>query len=300
MASVRTWIQAFRLRTLPLALSGIGMGNIIAFSKHTFSWLTFVLTFLTTLFLQILSNLANDYGDTQNGADHEGRKGPKRAVQSGAISLTQMKKAIYICCFLTLTSGLSLLFVSLNFSFAFLLMFIIGLAAIAAAIKYTMGKNPYGYSGLGDLFVLIFFGFVSVVGSYYLQSNKFDIILCLPSLTCGLFAVAVLNVNNIRDIESDTIAGKISIPVRLGLKKAKIYHYFLLIIGIISTTVFTFNTTTGTYRFLFLMTLPLFAKHMNAIHKGETVEDFDPLLKQMALLSLQFVILYGVGILFKV
>jgi len=298
MASVKTWIQAFRLRTLPLALSGIGMGSIISCYHHSFQWQIFVLIFLTTLFLQVLSNLANDYGDSQNGADHAGRKGPTRAVQSGEISAKAMKKAIIICGILSLISGLLLLLVSIKISLLFVFFFLLGIGAIVAAIKYTVGKKPYGYSGLGDLFVLIFFGFVSVIGGYFLHKNEVHYSLLLPSISCGLFAVAVLNVNNIRDIDSDIQAGKRSIPVMLGQKKAKLYHGLLLFIGILSITIYTFFFIHSQFKWLYLMTLPLFIKHYLAVYKGKEVEDFDPLLKQMALLSLQFVVLYGIGILF--
>ena len=299
MATLHTWIQSFRLRTLPLALSGIGMGSIIAFYHASFRWEVFVLTFLTTVLLQVLSNLANDYGDSMNGADHDGRKGPSRAVQSGAISAKAMKRAVIICAILSLVSGISLLIVSLQFSLMFLAFFIIGIAAIVAAIKYTMGKNPYGYAGFGDLFVLLFFGFVSVMGAYFLHQKQLDYALLLPSLSTGLFAVAVLNVNNIRDIDSDTKAGKRSIPVMLGQKRAKIYHGILLGVGLISMVVYTHFFVAGTpYKWLFVMTFPLFYRHYNAVYKGTQVADFDPLLKQMALLSLQFVLLYGIGLCF--
>jgi len=298
MATIKTWVQAFRLRTLPLALSGIGMGSIIAFYHGGFRWEVFILTFFTTLLLQVLSNLANDYGDSMNGADHDGRKGPSRAVQSGAISAGAMKIAIYICVVLSFVSGISLLIVSLQFSIMFFAFFIVGIAAIVAAIKYTMGKNPYGYAGFGDLFVLLFFGFVSVMGAYFLQQNQLDYALLLPSLSTGLFAVAVLNVNNIRDIESDTKAGKHSIPVILGQKRAKIYHALLLGIGLISMVGYTHFFIVTPYKWLFVMTFPLFYSHYNAVYKGKEVADFDPLLKQMALLSLQFVVLYGIGLCF--
>ena len=161
MIQAKDWIHAIRLRTLPLALASIGLGSFLAAFDGKFRWSVLLLSGLTTIFLQILSNLANDYGDTQHGADHAGRAGPDRAVQTGKISMKSMKIAIYIFIGLSLVSGLSLLFISLQeVSVGFLLMLLVGVLAIGAAINYTMGKNPYGYAGFGDLFVLIFFGLI--------------------------------------------------------------------------------------------------------------------------------------------
>src|ERR671912_77318 len=227
---VKIWLSAFRLRTLPLALSCIAMGGFLAASADAFRWDIFLLCILTTIFLQILSNLANDYGDSIHGADSLDRKGPSRAVQSGAISAHQMKVAVILFVILCLASGISLLVVSFGWNWkAMLFFFGLGLLSILAAIAYTVGKKPYGYAGLGDLSVLIFFGLVGVMGSYYLFTNTISVFEIFPALSCGLFSIAVLNINNIRDIESDREAGKFSIPVRIGKDKAVIYHWILLL-----------------------------------------------------------------------
>jgi len=292
----KAWLQAFRLRTLPLALACIGMAGFLAAAADKFNLALFALCCLTTIFLQILSNLANDYGDSVNGADHEGRKGPLRAVQSGVISAPEMKNAVIVFSFLSLLCGLFLLWVSFGTNWqALALFFCLGLMSIAAAIGYTVGKKPYGYIGLGDVSVLIFFGLVGVMGSYYLFTHTITWKELLPALSCGLFSIAVLNINNIRDIESDRMAGKYSIPVRIGKEKAGQYHWILLIGGILCTVIYTFLNYKSPWQFLFLLTVPLFVKNGLSIHHKPSGE-LDPFLKQMALSTLLFVLLFGMGL----
>lgn len=293
---MKTWITAFRLRTLPLALASIGMGSFLAAAAGKFSWSIFILCVLTTIFLQVLSNLANDYGDAVNGADSIDREGPKRMVHSGAISLRAMKMAILIFVLLSLLTGITLLLVALGFNWKALLFFLtVGILSIIAAIAYTAGRKPYGYMGLGDLSVLIFFGLVGVLGSYYLYTGQFEPSLILPALSCGLFSVAVLNVNNIRDIKSDKKAGKFSIPVRIGRRKAIYYHWFLLLTGILSTTIFVIFFGHQYWQWLFLLAVPFIIYNGMAINKKENSSELDPYLKQMALSTLLFVFLFGIG-----
>lgn len=289
------WISAFRLRTLPLALSCIGMAGFLAASAGKFSGTIFTLCCLTTIFLQILSNLANDYGDSVNGADHAGRKGPKRAVQSGAIPIEQMKRAVILFALLCLSSGLTLLFVSFGADLNSVLFFlVIGLLSIAAAITYTVGKKPYGYAGLGDLSVLVFFGLVGVMGSLYLFTRQIDWSHILPAFSCGLFAIAVLNINNIRDIDSDRHAGKFSIPVRIGKQKASFYHWALLIAGLGAAVLYSIMNYHSPFQFLFLLVTPTFL-HIGMAVWYKSSEELDPYLKQMALSTLLFVVLFGIG-----
>jgi len=295
--SVKSWITAFRLRTLPLALASIGMGSFLAASQGFFDGLIFTFCVLTTIFLQILSNLANDYGDSVNGADSSDREGPSRMVQSGQISLGQMKQAMIVFVGLSLISGVYLLYLSFGLNWqAFLFFFGLGIACILAALAYTAGRKPYGYIGLGDLSVLIFFGFVGVIGSYYLFANTANITLVLPAISCGLFSVAVLNINNIRDIESDKKAGKQSIPVRIGRKKAVIYHWALLVLAIAAALAYTLINYDHYIQLLFLLTVPLLVSNAVAVHKKTSSKELDPYLKQMALSTLLFVSLFGLGI----
>ena len=293
------WISAARPRTLPLALSSILMGNFLAAAAHSFSWPICLLTILTTILLQILSNLANDYGDAVNGKDTDARIGPARAVQSGAISAASMRRAVGFFSILSLASGLGLLYVALqNANLQTFLSFLgLGILAIVAAITYTAGKKPYGYAGLGDLSVLIFFGWVGVLGAYYLQTQQIDWALLLPASSCGLFAVGVLNLNNLRDIDSDALTGKRSIPVRLGRKKAVVYHWLLLILGMICSVFYLFLFQNSPFQWLFLLSFPLFIRNGMVVSANKNPRDLDPYLKQMALSTLLFVLLFGIGFL---
>jgi len=273
------------------------MGGFLAASRHAFQWTIFILCIITTIFLQILSNLANDYGDSIHGADSDDRKGPSRAVQSGAISANQMKTAVGIFIILCLTSGISLLLLSFGLNWNALLFFFgLGLLSILAAITYTVGKKPYGYAGLGDFSVLIFFGLVGVMGSCYLFTQHITLSEALPAMTCGLFSIGVLNINNIRDIESDKKAGKYSIPVRIGRANAILYHWTLLIGGLLCSIAYTVITYHSPWQFLFLLSVPLFIKNGVTVSQKPSTE-LDPYLKQMALSTLIFVILFGTGVL---
>jgi 1,4-dihydroxy-2-naphthoate octaprenyltransferase len=293
--TLKPWIKAFRLRTLPLALSCIGMGGFLAASNGAFQWNIFLFSVLTTIFLQILSNLANDYGDSIHGADSTDRKGPTRAVQSGAISPAQMKTAIIVFVGLCLISGVSLLLVSFGLNWnAILFFFGLGVLSILAAIAYTVGKKPYGYAGLGDFSVLIFFGLVGVMGSAYLFTKQISLIQLFPALSCGFFSMGVLNINNIRDIESDRKAGKYSIPVRIGREKAIGYHWFLILGGIISAIVFVLLTYRSPLQLLFVLSFPVFIMNALAVQRKPS-DKLDPHLKQLALSTLLFVVLFGLG-----
>lgn len=298
MAQIKDWISAFRLRTLPLALSCVLLGGALAFREEKFDVLIFSLALLTTLFLQVLSNLANDLGDTQNGADSEERHGPKRAVQTGVISISAMKKALFVFIGLSLFSGVALLLVSFGLSAIkeFGLFFLVGILSIGAAIKYTMGKSPYGYQGLGDLFVFLFFGLVGVIGVYFLftQTVTTDVVLVASSF--GLFSVGVLNINNIRDIKSDFKAGKISIPVRLGAHYAALYHLALLIGAMILPLFYSINTGQEELKNIwYIISYPLFAFN---IYKIATLTpcQMNPYLKQLALSTFFFAVCFSVAI----
>ena len=294
---MKAWIKAFRLRTLPLAISCIAMGGFLASAAGAFQWNIFILCVLTTIFLQILSNLANDYGDSIHGADSLDRKGPQRAVQSGAVTPAQMRTAVIIFVLLSLVSGISLLWIAFGAEWkAIFFFFGLGILSILAAIAYTVGKRPYGYAGLGDLSVLVFFGIVGVIGSYYLFTKTVSYFEILPALSCGMFSIAVLNINNIRDIDSDRKAGKFSIPVRIGRDKAIIYHWLLLLSGIFSAIVYTALRYSSFWQLLFIISIPLFIANGKAVSTKPSHE-LDPYLKQMALSTLVFVLTFGLGLL---
>ncbi|WP_025763681.1 1,4-dihydroxy-2-naphthoate polyprenyltransferase [Dyadobacter tibetensis] len=294
---MQPWIEAARPRTLPLALSCILMGCFLAYTTGPFSWTIAVLSVLTTTLLQILSNFANDYGDAVNGKDTALRQGPKRAVHAGEIKASSMLRAIIVFSVLSLISGLTLLSIALHDAPAntFWVFLGIGIACILAAITYTAGKRPYGYAGLGDLSVLIFFGWVGVIGSSYLHTLDWNWELLLPATTCGLFAVAVLNINNIRDIDSDRATGKNSIPVRIGREAAIKYHWILILTGMGTTLLYTAHHYQGFTSLLYLLSFPLFLKNAREVSRLTDPTLLDPYLKQMALSTLLFVILFGLG-----
>lgn len=299
MSKVQHWLYAFRLRTLPLAFSSIITGSSIAFvHNHSgFKWSIFGLCILTTLLLQILSNLANDYGDSEKGTDNDERIGPKRAVQAGLLTFGEIRNGIIICTLLCLLSGSALIYeafkgVQISYSIFF---FLLGISAIAAAIKYTVGKGAYGYMGLGDVFVLLFFGFVGVCGSYYLMAQQLNWAVLLPAFTIGAFASGVLNLNNMRDMEGDAKAGKTTLVVRIGLAKAKKYHHALIILGFISAIVYVAVDARSTIQLLFIITAILFRKHLVAVRSITQPRDFDPLLKQLAIFTFIFSILFAIG-----
>ena len=294
---MKHWISAARPRTLPLALSSILMGSFLAAGSHAFSWTIFGLAVLTTTFLQILSNFANDYGDTVSGVDTVERTVATRAVQTGAITRVQMTQAIILMSVLSFITGSMLIYEGLKDTSTqtIITFFGLGILAIIAAITYTVGKRPYGYMGFGDISVLIFFGWVGVLGTYFLYTHEVNLLMFLPATSCGLFAVGVLNINNIRDIESDIKTGKNSIPVRLGKDKAVIYHWFLLIGGFICAVIYSLINQSELINWIFLITLPLLIKIGVGVSKGQTPAQIDPFLKVMALTTLLFVITFGIG-----
>jgi 1,4-dihydroxy-2-naphthoate octaprenyltransferase len=291
------WISAFRPRTLPLALASILTGGFLAKANGQFNGAVVALAALTTILLQILSNLANDYGDSQNGADSVHRQGPQRAVQSGAITPAEMKRAMWAFGLAALASGIALLLVALGFAGVWVLLafFVLGLSAIWAAVNYTAGSNPYGYAGLGDISVFLFFGIVGVCGTYFLQTQTLPLAVLLPAAALGCFATAVLNVNNIRDIVSDKLAGKITVPVRLGPQHARRYHWLLLLLGVGAATVYVALTYHSPWQWLFLLSLPLFLFNGRQVWARQESMKIDPLLKQMAMSTLAFTLLFGLG-----
>lgn len=294
----QAWLHAIRLRTLPLALASILMASFIAFHQGLFRCDVFLLAVLTTTLLQILSNLANDYGDSVHGADSNARQGPIRAVQSGIISKEEMKKAMILFAVLSFISGVSLLYVAVADLIVFLSFIGIGLLAILAAITYTSGSRPYGYAGLGDISVFLFFGLVGVIGTYFLHSMQFSSIVLLPALSLGFFSASVLNINNIRDIASDIQAGKKSIPVRVGRVAAARYNWFLIITGNFTLIMFVINQKAWG-GFLALLIAPIMFKIAQAVaNPKNTSPQLDPYLKKMAISTLLWVVFFGAGIIF--
>ncbi len=282
MTSLKSWISALRPRTLFLAVATALCGSGIAYSTGKFSISVLILTLLIATVLQLLSNMANDLGDYQHGTDITGERiGPKRTVQSGAITPIQMKRAIMIAIATSALIGSLLIYIALQFLELkyILIFFILGIACIIAAIKYTAGKNPYGYKGLGDIFSFTFFGLVSVVGTYFLHTHIIDFMPWLPAIGLGLLTVAVLNLNNMRDLENDKKSGKITIPVRIGFKNAKRYHTLLTIGALACFTTYSILYTNHWYQYIYLLCFLIFIKLLIDILRITENRLLDPYLK---------------------
>lgn len=296
---IKAWMEAARPRTLPLAFSSALMGSFAAWNVGKFSGLICTLALLTTLFLQVLSNFANDYGDAVSGLDHKNRVGPARAVQSGAISPAAMKTAIVVTSVGALISGLGLIYKGFGeiLSPGALLFLLLGLGAIAAAIRYTVGRRPYGYYGLGDLFVFLFFGLVGVAGTYFLHTHQLPLLILWPSLVVGLLSVAVLNVNNMRDMQSDAAAGKRSMAVRLGFRGARLYHTLLVVGALLSLVIYVAKFIEGSISLLPLaFAISWFALHLIRVWKIRQNDRLDPELKKVALGTFFTTLLTGLAI----
>lgn len=297
MPSLKTYIQAARLRTLPLSISGIVIGSFLAYANGYSNWKIVVLALLTTIGFQIVSNFANDYGDGVKGTDNENRIGPKRALQSGAISRKQLKRTIVITIIITMLVALALIFVAFGVEQPFytLLFFILGMASITAAIKYTVGANAYGYSGLGDLFVLLFFGFLSVVGTYFLFAKQLDWTLFLPAISVGLLSVGVLHLNNMRDRASDIQSNKNTLAVKLGVEKSKKYFYYLIGFSFLFAMFYVNYHYQSPFQFLFILAYVPIIKQLIRVLKNKEPKSLDPELKILALSTFLFAILFGLG-----
>lgn len=298
MGGIKTWVHAARLRTLPLSISGIIVGTTIAVQQGYFNLVIFSLALGTTLGLQILSNFANDYGDGIKGTDNEDRLGPDRAIQSGMISLREMKHGIIATAVLTLFMAILLIYSAFgqeHFLYA-VIFFLLGVGAIVAAIKYTIGDNAYGYKGLGDIFVFIFFGLVSVLGTYFLYARELYWVALLPAAAIGMLSVGVLNLNNMRDLISDKKSKKITLAVKMGESKAKNYHYTLILGAIFFLIIYTVLTAQELNNFLYLFAFIPLVFHLKRVIQNNDPQKLDPELKILALSTFAIAVLFGIGL----
>jgi 1,4-dihydroxy-2-naphthoate polyprenyltransferase len=306
---MKHWIEAARVRTLPLSVSGIIVGSFYAMSQGMFNWNIIAFALLTTLGLQILSNFANDYGDGVKGTDNNDRVGPKRAIQSGVISPKAMKRAIVVTSLITLVFAILLIYYAFKerymlYSIIFL---ILGILAIASAIRYTVGTGAYGYQGYGDVFVFVFFGLVSTFGVFFMFSKSIDWMLLLPATAIGFLSVGVLNLNNMRDEASDRKAGKNTIVVKMGGDWAKKYHFFLVISAMVLVLLFGIlfdlyrDSNPGHFNFdiYFFITayFPLIS-HLMTVYKNKNPRLLDPELKKLAISTFLLSLLLALSMLF--
>ena len=297
---MKKWILAARLRTLPLSLSGLILAGFIAKYENNYQQDIFFLSLLTTLAFQILSNFANDYGDAVKGTD-DNRVGEQRAVASGLITRKEMKIAIAIMVVISLLCVAALLYVSfVPYHINYLLTFVgLGIASILAAMFYTMGKKPYGYMGLGDVFVFIFFGLVAVLGGEFLYSKSFNWFNVLPAASMGFWSMAVLNLNNMRDVENDLKNNKITIASKLGFNKSKVYQLVLMALPFILSAIYVVNLEGKEGKvspLVFLILIFLANSVRREIFKVKEPKEYDKYLKPVAMMALFFAILLGYGL----
>ena len=311
---MRHWIEAARIRTLPLSISGILVGSIYALANPTkevltptdvFSWKVFSFAILTTLGLQILSNFANDYGDGIKGTDNDDRVGPKRTIQSGVISPAAMKKGIIVTAILTLASAIALIYFAFGEeNIGYSLFFLgLGILAISSAIRYTVGNTAYGYKGQGDIFVFVFFGLVSTLGVNFLHSKQVDLQLILPAISIGLLSTAVLNLNNMRDELSDKKVGKNTLVVKMGGANAKKYHYFLVVVAMVCMVIFALIYNGVGFKFdqyLFLIAFIPLTLHLRRVARNKDPRALDPELKKLALSTFFLSVLLCLGLIYLI
>lgn len=311
---IKNYIKAARLRTLPLSVSGIIVGSFLGLKEQNSNILSkisvsleitsdkiyessiFWLAILTTIGFQVLSNFANDYGDGIKGTD-EDRKGEARMVASGAITPKQMKNAMIVTTIITLLIAFALIYVAFgkdNFGYSALFV-VLGIASIAAAIKYTVGKSAYGYSGFGDIFVFLFFGLLSVVGSYFLFTKEVNFYIFLPAFSIGALSTAVLNLNNMRDRVNDQKVGKNTLVVKIGPEFAKYYHYYLLSSSLLFALAYVATHYSSPFQFLFLIAYIPILKHLYFVSQNRDEAKLDGQLKIVALSTFLFSILFGLG-----
>ncbi len=298
MNSTLIWIKAFRLRTLPLALSATTLGSFLGYAENRFKWGVFIFGTLTTLFLQILSNLANDYGDAEKGTDNNQRLGPLRVTQTGLVTRKQMRSMIGIFVVLSLLSGSLLIWLGLKGGnlLRYSVFFLLGFSAIFAAIKYTIGKRPYGYVGFGDIMVFIYFGILGVAGTFFLHTQTFHLSILLPASSIGLLSVGVLNLNNLRDHENDAMNGKNTLVVRMGVPWAKVYHVVLLFTAFLLGMTYTIIHFESFYQLIFLLPLPLLGSDIKKVITNTVPVELNAELKKLAVATLLFSLSFGLGL----
>ncbi|MDF0708434.1 1,4-dihydroxy-2-naphthoate octaprenyltransferase [Flagellimonas okinawensis] len=298
MGNTKAWVQAARLRTLPLSLSGIIVGTALAVMEGQFDLTIFILALFTTVGFQVTSNFANDYGDGVKGTDNEDRIGPARAIQSGSITRGSLKKGIIISIVISMLIALALIYLAFGKEniIYILLFFVLGLLSIWAAIKYTVGSNAYGYRGMGDLFVFLFFGLLGVLGSMFLYTKSLGWTVVLPAVAIGFLCVAVLNLNNLRDVVSDKKHGKITLVVKMGFENGKRYHYSLILLALICFLVFLSLENFDIKQSFFMLAFVPLLIHLLKVMKTDNPGNLDVELKKVALSTFLLAILFLISV----
>ncbi|MGY6773675.1 1,4-dihydroxy-2-naphthoate polyprenyltransferase [Gallibacterium sp. ZY190522] len=292
----KMWFETARPKTLPLAIASIVTGSALAYYYHQFDATIALLALITATLLQIVSNFANDYGDHIKGSDTVERIGPLRGIQQGAITFSQLRLGLILVTFASMISGVALIAVACQTWNDVLAFIVLGILAIIASITYTVGKKPYGYMGLGDVSVFIFFGLLGVCGTFYLQSHLLNWAMILPAMMSGLLAVAVLNINNLRDVEQDRKSGKNTLIVRIGAVAGRYYHISLIFLAALFALLFALYHFQHWYSFMFILVFPLLAKHAVFVMNHQDALQLRPMLAQMAKLALLFNIIFSLGL----
>ena len=298
MGSIKAWIKAARLRTLPLSLSGIIVGTALARKNGFFEISIFVLALLTTIGFQITSNFANDYGDGVKGTDNEDRIGPARALQSGLLTKAILKRGILIASIISLLLAIALIYLAFwNGARQYFILFLaLGVLCVWAAIRYTMGSQPYGYKGLGDIFVFLFFGLVGVLGSMFLYTKSIHLVVLFPAITIGFLCVGVLNLNNLRDVVSDKKSGKNTLVVKMGFENGKRYHFLLITIAFSCLIAYTLIEGLAlTESFYLIAFVPIFL-HLRIVMITKEPIQLDGELKKLALSTFLLSILFHIAV----
>lgn len=297
MKKLKFYIAAMRLRTLPLSLAGVLLGLMLASADYHVHWTIFVSTLLTTAFLQILSNVSNELGDAMRGTDSADRQGPAYTLATGLLSAGEFKVMIAVYVVLCILSGLAMIYCSFGtlLSLESVMLMLLGAASISGAMRYTLGKNPYGYRGLGDIYVFVFFGIVAVLGAYFVGSHTLHWKMLLPAASMGAFSVGVLNVNNIRDMKTDA-ATRVTVPLKIGERNARIYQTCLIAAGWTAMIAYVLLRMFDPWHYLFVLTLPLFVIHVRGVWK-RTGKYLDPMLPLLVMSSFAFAVLGGLGFL---
>lgn len=297
---LKYYIESMRLRTLPLAVSGVIVGAALAAYSHSFQLSIFILALLTAISLQIVSNIANELGDLEKGTDNEFRQGPIRSVQRGNLTYKNVLNFLYLFLGISAVVGLILVYFSFDslFSREGITMLILGAFAMIASVKYTFGNKAYGYIGLGDVFVFLFFGLVAVIGVYYLMTKTINSSLLLPASAIGLLSTAMLNQNNMRDIKNDEVFKKKTVVVRMGIQHARIYHLLLILLAFLFMSLFVFLFMNNDLRaYLFLLSAPIFIYHLLYVFKSSD-KALDKHMKIISLGTLIFALLFAISLFF--
>ncbi len=291
MGAVRIWLMAARLRTLPAAVAPVLVGTSLALGDGDFHPLAFVAALLGAVFIQVGTNLSNDYSDARRGADTEDRLGPVRVTAGGLVPPGQVLVATYVTFGLAVACGAYLIAV------AGWELLAVGAASILAGVLYTGGPRPYGYEGLGELFVFLFFGIVAVAGSYYVQVQKLPWEAFVCAVPVGLLASAILVVNNVRDLETDRRAGKRTLAVRLGRERTRGLYVAMLLLAFATAPVTWWAGSMTAWLLLPWLAAPLAVRLSQVVRTRVDGPSLNAALAGTGQLQLLFCLLFSAGIL---